>query len=767
MPVVAGCVDDDTSAKCLANFADWTEGFKTTPPTVVELGLPAPRNGFLAGGTAALDETGLTVTNDNSGSLNLNSATFDGRPIGKNQIDGVAFFTAQQDNVDFYYAGLLSGTNLGAPLGAPPEGELTKALWSGRFSAIERNLAQVGSQQQFTETETNLVETDFVLEVDFDTAERSIIAFINPRNIFSKDGVYLLTGTYDENGVITGTVVRSTTVGVLTGLIGAEGAVGAFISGTGDKDLIIEGFDRGGFTGGFVASPTATLNPAVVNFNDWTNSFITPLPTGYRENTNSFFAGRQTAIGSQDSGNLIAAFLNMQTATDSDGLAFGGDVADGVEFFNLGAPRGIERKSYYYAALFSGTDLGAPLTQTNGTARWNAVLAFGSDVILNASVRGPDAIRGESFILNVTFGESGNGRIDATLPSFTSNGGEDLTISATYDARGIISGTVDNGPAYTIVTSTGLKNGYSGGGLAVLTGLIGEQGAVGAFVAGRGRKDQIVGTQELSASWAGAFVAIAPSYRKIVNFNDWTNSFTNPAPTSANVSITTTPTNQFLAGNATTLDDARLTDVTKQSLTLGNATFGAIPNGVDGNGDPILFGGDLEGDAKDGVAFMQASNNTAIHFYSGILADTNLGAPLTETSGTADWQGQFTALGIAISEDFTLEINFGTQKIETFIPRGGTDNEFYHLKGDYSDSGVITGTVDYGQFSDINARTPATTGRRFGGILTGLIGQDGAVGAFVSGKGNQNAITDGTGAGGYAGGFVACPYDSVNNRCQQ
>ncbi len=45
----------------------------------------------------------------------------------------------------------------------------------------------------------------------------------------------------------------------------------------------------------------------------------------------------------------------------------------------------------------------------------------------------------------------------------------------------------------------------------------------------------------------------------------------------------------------------------------------------------------------------------------------------------------------------------------------------------------------------------------------------GALGAFLSGTTTDNGqtITGGEGDDGFAGGFVACPYDETNNRCQQ
>ncbi|MCA8833673.1 MAG: hypothetical protein K8953_01195, partial [Proteobacteria bacterium] len=68
------------------------------------------------------------------------------------------------------------------------------------------------------------------------------------------------------------------------------------------------------------------------------------------------------------------------------------------------------------------------------------------------------------------------------------------------------------------------------------------------------------------------------------------------------------------------------------------------------------------------------------------------------------------------------------------------------LKGTYDANGVITGTVLAGLFDNNERSNPSAT---INGTLTGLIGQAGAVGAFIS-----NADADNYN---YAGGFVAAP----------
>ncbi|MCA8834217.1 MAG: hypothetical protein K8953_03940, partial [Proteobacteria bacterium] len=181
-----------------------------------------------------------------TGSLNLATATFgdseneDGdtldNRLSKVAIGGVAYF---QDG-DQFYAGLLSGTDLGAPITDASH----VGMWRGNFQAIG----------------ANSVNTEFMLEVTFGGAG-DVVGAINALVQHENTSYYLLAGTYDANGIITGTVdydtftgtapalvpSDATTNGTITGLIGQDGAIGAFIStATGAT----------GYAGGFIAAPT-------------------------------------------------------------------------------------------------------------------------------------------------------------------------------------------------------------------------------------------------------------------------------------------------------------------------------------------------------------------------------------------------------------------------------------------------------------------------------------------------------------------------------
>ena len=166
-------------------------------------------------------------------------------------------------------------------------------------------------------------------------------------------------------------------------------------------------------------------------------------------------------------------------------------------------------------------------------------------------------------------------------------------------------------------------------------------------------------------------------------------------------------------------------------------------------------------DSDDGVAFFSGvAPDTGQEgfilpsYYAGILPDPNLGAPITQKSGTAVWQGTFSVLETSIragrirfDTDFDLEIDFAEKQLSAFIYGGAWIDSSYHL---------ISGYRLLGAFSDgkIEGDLHVTYEFRNYGVIweeearvRGLIGQEGAIGAFIS-YSHTNS---------YAGGFVARP----------
>nr|MCA8834461.1 hypothetical protein [Pseudomonadota bacterium] len=203
---------------------------------------------------------------------------------------------------------------------------------------------------------------------------------------------------------------------------------------------------------------------------------------------------------------------------------------------------------------------------------------------------------------------------------------------------------------------------------------------------------------------------------------------------------------EFLQTTGDTLATGSLTAngggaITPTTLNLNTATLRNNP---------------LGGDAKNGVAFYRGYDSGNSAGYAGIFSTTDLGGPITAKDARAEWRGQFQVIaGRIINTDFTLEVTFGAVagvdgsvgKVEAFVEQIAPNVAHHYVRGTFNAAGVIKGTAIAGDFTngDRNQFNVGTTD----GILTGLIGEDGAVGAFYSQ------------AGVYAGGFVAQPTDLV------
>ena len=219
------------------------------------------------------------------------------------------------------------------------------------------------------------------------------------------------------------------------------------------------------------------------------------------------------------------------------------------------------------------------------------------------------------------------------------------------------------------------------------------------------------------------------------NAATWAHSFATA------LSATPTTENQFLLGMATGIGTGDVTNIRiNETLNLETATYKDVP---------------LGGDAEDGVAYFSGQSGGSTYYnYAGIFSGTNLGAPITGTTGqTATWNGEFRAFGsVAIpNRDFSLTVTFdagGTSgTLDAFIKFTGSTHH-YKLDGVFNDKGVISGTVVLGNFTGNDKEMLVDNSDKTPGTLTGLIGQEGAVGAFHS---NNDSI----GILPYVGGFVA------------
>ena len=415
-----------------------------------------------------------------------------------------------------------------------------------------------------------------------------------------------------------------------------------------------------------------------------------------------------------------------------------GDVEDGISFFwNNPATSG-------HAGILAGTNLGAPLTQGSGDpqVRWNGW--FHAIIGIRASIQTIRLV----FSLEIDFADSN--AIEAFVQQ---NGDYHYHLTGNFDDKGVITGTVDLGD-FTTGTRDQKTTRVSSNGF--LTGLIGEDGAVGVFLSGTGTKDAIVKTEPFI--YAGGFVAhpTATSTANNVKFSKWVAAF-NPlaAPTNSGGG------GDFVQGGDTALPlGNRSTNIASQgTLSLTDTLNGLAPS---------------EG-INNGVGFFRTRNN---YYAAGLLSGTDLGAPLSNIAQAGEWAGRITAYSnnrvatnpFIVNKVFTLTVTYDGSggRISAFVrdnsPNIVSSNTTHHFKidGTYDSKGVIRGEVTVGRFAGGDASaTPEDVIAPPAGSLTGLIGERGAVGAF-------QALQDGgvSRQYGFTGGFVACKRNDADTACK-
>ncbi len=206
-------------------------------------------------------------------------------------------------------------------------------------------------------------------------------------------------------------------------------------------------------------------------------------------------------------------------------------------------------------------------------------------------------------------------------------------------------------------------------------------------------------------------------------------------------------------GDVRTISDKRPEAV---PLNLANARYGEIPEG--GGSKPYLIAdeeGNQAGDVSDGVAFFLGSARADANAYAGILAGTNLGTVPPASTPTATWNGQFRVIGTYfVNKDFELDVDFANSTVTAFVQVNGEDDPLhFSIDGGFDGTtGVISGTVELGDYTG-NARdaTLPNNENRGSGMLTGLIGIEGAVGVFLKNPDDTGKSFN------FAGGFVAAP----------
>ena len=748
------------------------------------------QNQFLQGGTAEIhsariaEERGFQEPPTQKGErryplgMTLAEAKFDGAAIGGDASDGIDFFattiaytmtdsggnpTGSYTINRYHYAGILSGTDLGAPVATSGE----TATWNGSFRTYNTN------------------PVDFQLTVGFGATnpERTISAFVKDGSRRG-DYYYLLAGTYTDAGLITGTVnwgvftggLQNAPVGgnngILKGLIGAEGAVGTFISGsavdangkvTGGTGGVTAGYGgrqvRGrtwgleGYVGGFVAS--ASLPDERVTYRDWAESF--DKPNTRRVETPSARAGTRE---DEDSGDdlLFNQFLTTRdgataldetgagTVTQRGGLTLADEADSGVSFFSNGISlTTLTVGSQSYAGLLAGTDLGAPINDVAQVGEWKGQFKSVGGYYFGGATRADQYIAtavDTDFTLTVTFGAVGG--VDGSagsIEAFVSTSGIDrrFLIAGTYDDKGVITGTVLAG-----LFNNDDKSNPSATINGTLTGLIGQAGAVGAFISNPDADNY---------NYAGGFVAALPE--DTANLADWTASFA---------------TGGFNAGQDGLF--AAGTDVTTIASGTGRFIQWSDTRDFTPGGSLGKFSADtdillLNDEPNNGIGFRYSGSDTDGRGFAGLLSATDMGVPLDDTSKNTIWIGKIDGIvsevalvetelrlkvtygaifanGVGTIQSIANQTNYTYAASATTVGAVNVRSNFpntFDFNGGFDANGVITGTI---------AHTLTANGAlNQTGVFSGLIGQDGAVGVFK----NDDDATDAP----FVGGFVVKP----------
>ena len=470
---------------CVVNTADWTgsftggEALPTTPNTTTRKNefLQATATGFASGANAGIRQSFGSPTTD----IAIQTLTF---AEADTATGGLAFFGGELysgqagsetgTGTYFYYAGVLDGTNLGAPI---TETITTAVRWTGQIRAV----ASSNTAELFAGT-----ITDFGVNITFDGTEGTIkSAFAtNPQFVYEIDGVF------DENGIITGDVdfgagdatnginptqFRSSySPGTLRGIIGQNGAVGVFHS---DNENSEAGSNVAHFSGGFVAlppDPCIALGNCPANYAAWTASFGTNAGNEDETLQESGFTNGEMNNDNYIKLNgeeikIVSVAMVARTFTSNVLRLSDTENADGYESGIAYAVDLTDFNDQGYAGILATTNLGAPLTDTSKNTIWTGKLG-------SRYSGGEGTIPVGDLSLQVTFG--GTSSEPGSVGTITTVGSDGMKGSTTVSSNTI---NVDGDFNAAGVMWGDFALGDNDNDNASFSGLIGEKGAVGVF----------------------------------------------------------------------------------------------------------------------------------------------------------------------------------------------------------------------------------------------------------------------------------------------
>ena len=456
-----------------------------------------------------------------------------------------------------------------------------------------------------------------------------------------------------------------------------------------------------------------------VVYSDWNGSFTPALATAPAtgDTANRFLSGLTGAstVPTTDFTALTTTVRDEQTANATDHLAlndtvhgFGGQADDGVMFFG----GQLTDNSYrYYAGIYSSTDLGAPLTEVSQDAVWRAWM--------RTSGKDP---KNEYFELEVDYTAKAIGTLRAFFQSTSGTNTLYYKIDGDFGINGVITGSVAIGTESSGRINTG-DNDYT---LGVLTGLIGAEGVVAAFVSNT-NTTTADGNGNGINPFVGGFVGI-PALADHDAFRHYYAGQTDAKQLHANIDtggeVAFMAATTGLAINGLTFDDT--------------GQFTSFPVVEAGNGFALIFGETTDGDDR---------------YRAGLLSGTDLGAPLLAQPTNANWEGKvYVSRHVNTGDsnkpmgvDLTLAVNFSAGTIKTSTAVTTAPSETIAISGEFRAGsnftslplGVLGGTVTYNVGGTEHTPLP----------LIGLIGVEGAIGVF---HGDSASGTDINMVGGFS-----------------
>ena len=741
------CADNDATK---VTAGDWTRA----QPALLNTD-PGPKSQFLAIAGKTISTEGTEKAAALGGgdptvfTLDFSEFSYGGASLFPSSADGLAYFAGVIGGNLYSYAGIFGTTDLGLPI----TNDIVSATWAGKFRF-------------------GLDSKDFDLKVTFNTnldGTGTVDGFIKN---FTGGFDFLIAGEFDAKGVITGDVHLANFMndvqtdiadgdhnGILSGIIGQDGAVGVF-------------YGTSGYSGGFVASAEATQRIATACAWD-SGDPICPDDDVAKVTAKDWQRGQPASLRTYPTAeDQFLKIAGNEISTEGTAVSFDGtngnptvftldfsDFSYGGASLNLPDNNGfayfrgrIDGDGYFYAGIFGTTDLGAPITTPGFSATWAARAGF--TIAAHPEV---------DFTLDVTFdGTTGTGTVKAFLVD--SLGGNDFIIDGRFDAKGVITGDVHLAEFENDV-QTDIADGDHNG---ILSGIIGSDGAVAVFLStgalayeggfiASAEATRLIGICETNVFDMACPVRAEPAAIRAfcadtnyinplcptVQAKDWVDSFTSPALNvdSSDLAVK----RQFVQIPGKTLSAEGVTRDTR--LNSGIAPVHTLDFGSMGLDD------------DDGLTWVRGSrhhtNSPVSYAYVAIYGTTDLGAPITESGFSATWPAKLQVGGLS-AVDFDLTVTFdgraGTGTLYAFLVNFSNSFDFL-IDGEFDENGLITGDAHFAQF---NGNVPTGTADRHG-ALSGIIGQDGVVGVFLS---RESTVSERI-PNSFDGGFVAAP-DTVN-----